>query len=131
MRFRAGCLSNINMINNRDQDLVKSMRTNFHGPLNITRSILPMLREKGNATLLYVSSQAAWHGDPSAAAYCASKAALEGKNLFIYLFIHSFFYFFFSLLSLFIIAADTRGYTQERSNVSPKSWRYLLPRLKS
>jgi NAD(P)-dependent dehydrogenase (short-subunit alcohol dehydrogenase family) len=54
-----------------------------------------MLREKGNATLLYVSSQAAWHGDPSAAAYCASKAALEGKNIFI------FFIFFFIVESIY------------------------------
>ena len=78
---------------NRDQDLVKSMRTNFHGPLNVTRSVLPMLREKGDATLLYVSSQAAWHADPSAAAYCASKAALEGKVFF--------FFFFFPFVGLF------------------------------
>lgn len=54
------------------------MKTNFHGPMNITRAILPKLRAKGNGTLLYISSQAAWHGDPSAAAYCSSKFALEG-----------------------------------------------------
>jgi NAD(P)-dependent dehydrogenase (short-subunit alcohol dehydrogenase family) len=63
---------------NRDDDFVRSMRTNFHGPMNVTRSILPRLRQKGSGTLLYVSSQSAWHADPSAAAYCSSKAALEG-----------------------------------------------------
>ncbi|KAI6091840.1 hypothetical protein F4821DRAFT_225701 [Hypoxylon rubiginosum] len=53
-------------------------RTNVHGPLNVTRAILPKLRAKGKGTLLYVSSQAGWHADPGAAGYCASKFALEG-----------------------------------------------------
>lgn len=54
------------------------MRTNLYGPLNITRAILPKLRSKGKGTLVYLSSQAAWHADPSASAYCASKFALAG-----------------------------------------------------
>ncbi|KAI0428185.1 hypothetical protein F5Y09DRAFT_8009 [Xylaria sp. FL1042] len=60
------------------QELEDVMRTNFHGPMNITRSILPKLRAKGKGTLLYMSSQAGWHADPSASGYCASKFALEG-----------------------------------------------------
>lgn len=55
-----------------------AFRTNFHGPLNITRAVLPKLRAKGKGTLFYMSSQAAWHADPGAAGYCASKFALEG-----------------------------------------------------
>ncbi|KAF9875875.1 short-chain oxidoreductase [Colletotrichum karsti] len=55
----------------------ESFRTNFHGPMNITRAFLPFLRKKGTGTLLYLGSQAAWHADPSAGAYCASKAALS------------------------------------------------------
>ncbi|GJC85016.1 hypothetical protein ColLi_07854 [Colletotrichum liriopes] len=54
-------------------------RTNFHGPLNITRAFLPFLRERGTGTLVYLSSQAAWHVDISAGAYCASKFALEAE----------------------------------------------------
>ncbi|KAI1278544.1 hypothetical protein F5Y07DRAFT_387897 [Xylaria sp. FL0933] len=60
------------------QELEDVMKTNFHGPMNITRSVLPKLREKGKGTLLYMSSQAGWHADPSASGYCASKFALEG-----------------------------------------------------
>ncbi|RSL74565.1 hypothetical protein CEP53_000143 [Fusarium sp. AF-6] len=60
------------------EDMEKSFKVNFHGPLNITRVILPRLRAKGKGTLLYVSSQAAWHADPSASGYCSSKFALEG-----------------------------------------------------
>ncbi|KAJ3541376.1 hypothetical protein NM208_g4641 [Fusarium decemcellulare] len=60
------------------EDMEHSFKVNFHGPMNITRAILPHLRKKGTGTLLYVSSQSAWHSDPSAAGYCASKFALEG-----------------------------------------------------
>ncbi|KAF5023472.1 hypothetical protein F66182_4472 [Fusarium sp. NRRL 66182] len=60
------------------EDMEKSFQVNFHGPLNITRAMLPHLRRKGSGTLLYVSSQSAWHADPSASGYCSSKFALEG-----------------------------------------------------
>ncbi|KAI4860486.1 hypothetical protein F4820DRAFT_461689 [Hypoxylon rubiginosum] len=61
-----------------NQEMEDIFRTNVHGPLNVTRAILPKLRAKGKGTLLYISSQAAWHADPGAAGYCASKFALEG-----------------------------------------------------
>jgi NADP-dependent 3-hydroxy acid dehydrogenase YdfG len=35
-------------------------KTNFHGPLNITRAILPKLRAKGTGTLVFMGSQAGW-----------------------------------------------------------------------
>ncbi|KAF4983857.1 hypothetical protein FDECE_17208 [Fusarium decemcellulare] len=60
------------------EDMDHSFKVNFHGPMNITRAVLPHLRKKGMGTLLYVSSQSAWHSDPSAAGYCSSKFALEG-----------------------------------------------------
>ncbi|KAF5561728.1 oxidoreductase yusZ [Fusarium napiforme] len=60
------------------EDMEKSFLVNFHGSMNITRAVLPYLREKGSETLLFVGSQAGWHADPSASGYCASKFALEG-----------------------------------------------------
>ncbi|KAK1731795.1 hypothetical protein CaCOL14_008984 [Colletotrichum acutatum] len=60
------------------EEMEASFRTNFHGPLNITRAFLPMMRERGTGTLVYISSQAAWHVEVSAGAYSASKFALEG-----------------------------------------------------
>ncbi|KAF5689968.1 oxidoreductase yusZ [Fusarium denticulatum] len=60
------------------EDMEKSFQVNFHGPMNITRAVLPYLRNKGSGTLLFVGSQAGWHADPSASGYCASKFALEG-----------------------------------------------------
>lgn len=64
----------------RQEDMELAMKTNFHGPLNITRAVLPKMRARGSGTLLYVSSQAAWHADPGAGSYCASKAALESMS---------------------------------------------------
>ncbi|KAI1371278.1 NAD(P)-binding protein [Hypoxylon crocopeplum] len=60
------------------QDMEDVMKTNFFGPFHITQAILPKLRAKGKGTLCYMSSQAGWHGDASAAGYCSSKFALEG-----------------------------------------------------
>ncbi|CEI62373.1 hypothetical protein FVEN_g12065 [Fusarium venenatum] len=60
------------------EDLERSFQVNLHGPLNTTRAILPYFKERKSGTLLYVSSQAAWHSDPGASSYCASKFALEG-----------------------------------------------------
>ncbi|KAM0521752.1 hypothetical protein ACHAPE_002313 [Trichoderma viride] len=60
------------------EDMDLSFKVNFHGPLNITRAFLPRLRDKNKGTLLFVSSQAAWHSDPSAGSYCAAKFALSG-----------------------------------------------------
>ncbi|KAI1332876.1 NAD(P)-binding protein [Xylariaceae sp. FL0255] len=53
-------------------------KTNFHGPMNITRALLPKFRERGTGTLCFMSSQAGWHADPGASGYCATKFALEG-----------------------------------------------------
>ncbi|KAI0886910.1 NAD(P)-binding protein [Annulohypoxylon maeteangense] len=62
----------------KPDELEHVMKTNFFGPFYITQAILPKLRVKGKGTLLYMSSQAGWHGDPGIAGYCASKFALEG-----------------------------------------------------
>lgn len=44
----------------RQKDLEDVFKTNFYGPINITRALLPKLRAKGTGTLLFMSSQAAW-----------------------------------------------------------------------
>ncbi|KAK8078607.1 hypothetical protein PG996_004777 [Apiospora saccharicola] len=59
------------------QELEDIFKTNFHGPLNITRALLPKIRARGTGTLLYMSSQAGWHAQPTATGYCATKHALE------------------------------------------------------
>ncbi|KAK7978724.1 hypothetical protein PG988_006214 [Apiospora saccharicola] len=61
----------------KQQELEDIFKTNFHGPLNITRALLPKIRARGTGTLLYMSSQAGWHAQPTATGYCATKHALE------------------------------------------------------
>lgn len=59
----------------------RSLDTNFHGPINLTRAALPHFRskgEKGQGMIIYMGSQSGFWGEPAASAYCASKFALEG-----------------------------------------------------
>lgn len=59
----------------------RSLDTNFHGPINLTRAAMPHFRskaEKGQGLIIYMGSQSGFHGEPAGAAYCASKFALEG-----------------------------------------------------
>ncbi|KAI9037123.1 SDR family oxidoreductase [Aspergillus affinis] len=63
------------------EDLQRSIDTNVHGPLNLTRAALPHFRSKGaqgQGLLIYMSSQSGFWGDPASTGYVASKFALEG-----------------------------------------------------
>jgi len=54
------------------------METNFFGPLNVTRAILPVLRRQGSGQVVTVTSTAGFVGGAFTSAYAASKHALEG-----------------------------------------------------
>ena len=54
------------------------METNFFGPLNVTRAVLPLLREQRSGQVITVTSTAAFVGGAFTSAYAASKFALEG-----------------------------------------------------
>lgn len=54
------------------------METNFFGPLNVTRAVLPIMRKQGRGQVITVTSTAALVGMEFCAAYAASKFALEG-----------------------------------------------------
>jgi 3-oxoacyl-[acyl-carrier protein] reductase len=53
------------------------LTANAGGPYSITRSLLPLLRAKGDAVVVNVSSVSAFTGSGSNIAYCAAKAALD------------------------------------------------------
>lgn len=54
------------------------METNFFGPLNVTRAILPIMRRQRSGQVITITSAAGLMGQEFCAAYAASKFALEG-----------------------------------------------------
>ena len=71
--FYAGFFENIGPKQFRAQ-----METNFFGPLNVTRAVLPMMRAQRSGQVITVTSLAGLIGQEFVAAYAASKFALEG-----------------------------------------------------
>ncbi|MET0885720.1 MAG: SDR family oxidoreductase [Mycetocola sp.] len=61
-----------------DDQLRKQMETNFFGPLNVTRAILPVMRTQRAGHVITITSAAGIVGGEFTAAYAASKFALEG-----------------------------------------------------
>ncbi|HEY8571840.1 SDR family NAD(P)-dependent oxidoreductase [Phenylobacterium sp.] len=71
--FYAGYFENISAEQFRAQ-----METNFFGPLNVTRAILPIMRAQRAGQVITISSLAGLIGQEFVVAYAASKFALEG-----------------------------------------------------
>ncbi|MBB3398815.1 SDR family oxidoreductase [Rhizobium sp. BK060] len=71
--FYAGYFENISADQFRAQ-----METNFFGPLNVTRAILPVMRRQRSGQVITITSTAGLIGQEFVVAYAASKFALEG-----------------------------------------------------
>lgn len=71
--FYAGCFETVSPDQFRAQ-----METNFFGPLNVTRAVLPVLRAQRSGQVITITSTAGLVGQGFVAAYAASKFALEG-----------------------------------------------------
>src|SRR5580693_9091193 len=71
--FYAGYFENISPAHFRAQ-----IETNFFGPLNVCRAILPIMRAQRSGQVITVTSLAGLIGQEFVVAYAASKFALEG-----------------------------------------------------
>jgi NAD(P)-dependent dehydrogenase (short-subunit alcohol dehydrogenase family) len=71
--FYAGYFEDIS-----DEAFRAQMETNFFGPLNVTRAVLPVMRAQGSGQVITVSSLAGLIGQEFVVAYAASKFAIEG-----------------------------------------------------
>lgn len=61
-----------------DEQMRRQMETNFFGPLNVTRAILPVMRKQRGGHVFTITSAAGIIGQEFCAAYASPKFALEG-----------------------------------------------------
>lgn len=71
--FQAGTFEEI-----PDADFRAQLETNFFGPLNVTRAVLPGMRAQRSGHVVSISSLAGLVGQSFCSAYAASKFAVEG-----------------------------------------------------
>lgn len=55
------------------------METNFFGPLELIRAVLPSMRERKSGSIVNITSIGGVYAFAGGAVYSASKYALEGK----------------------------------------------------
>ena len=58
-------------------EIKKAFQTNFYGPINVIKSVLPHMRKQGFGHILNITSIAGYMGLPYRGIYSATKAALE------------------------------------------------------
>ncbi|MET9551227.1 SDR family NAD(P)-dependent oxidoreductase [Streptomyces sp. NPDC006645] len=51
---------------------------NVFGLINVTRAVLPVMREQGSGKLVHIGSRSGFEGEPGVGLYCASKFAVAG-----------------------------------------------------
>lgn len=61
-----------------DADLRRTMEVNFFGVWNMTKAVVPHMRERGSGRIVSVTSVGGLLGQPFNEAYCAAKFAVEG-----------------------------------------------------
>ncbi|MDN3723848.1 SDR family oxidoreductase [Aequorivita sp. SDUM287046] len=60
-----------------ESEIMNAFQTNFYGPINVIKAVLPQMREQGFGHILNITSIAGYMGLPYRGIYSASKAALE------------------------------------------------------
>ncbi|WP_378176104.1 SDR family oxidoreductase [Aquimarina sp. SS2-1] len=60
-----------------EEEILKNFTTNYFGPVNVTKAVLPIMRKQGSGLVINITSIAGYMGLPYRGIYSASKAALE------------------------------------------------------
>ena len=60
-----------------DAEIIKAFRTNYLGPVNVIKAILPQMRKQGYGHIINITSIAGYMGLPYRGIYSSTKAALE------------------------------------------------------
>lgn len=60
-----------------EEEIKNAFDINFHGPINVIKSVLPQMRNQGHGHILNITSIAAYMGLPYRGIYSATKSALE------------------------------------------------------
>ncbi|MCF1192670.1 SDR family oxidoreductase [Mangrovimonas sp. AS39] len=60
-----------------EQEIKRNFETNFFGPINVIKAVLPQMRLQGSGLIINITSIAGYMGLPYRGVYSASKGALE------------------------------------------------------
>ncbi|NIK92147.1 SDR family oxidoreductase [Mangrovimonas sp. CR14] len=60
-----------------EQEIKRNFETNFFGPINVIKAVLPQMRQQESGLIINITSIAGYMGLPYRGVYSASKAALE------------------------------------------------------
>lgn len=60
-----------------EEEIKRNFETNFFGPINVIKGVLPQMRSQGNGLIINITSIAGYMGLPYRGVYSASKGALE------------------------------------------------------
>ncbi len=60
-----------------EEEIKKAFETNYFGPLNVTKAVLPQMRKQGGGLVINITSIAGYMGLPYRGIYSATKGALE------------------------------------------------------
>jgi len=60
-----------------EEEIIKNFTTNYFGPINVTKAVLPLMRKQNVGLVINITSIAGYMGLPYRGIYSASKAALE------------------------------------------------------
>jgi NAD(P)-dependent dehydrogenase (short-subunit alcohol dehydrogenase family) len=60
-----------------DEEIKKAFDTNYFGPINVIKAVLPQMRSQGGGLIINITSIAGYMGLPYRGIYSATKGALE------------------------------------------------------